>query len=113
MTTEIEKNLRSAKPRLLCVSRWHEDQRAAELNPYISKVDLGWDEVLREGFDPDGSPLGPVYWRVVRRAEAQFYLSTFETALPNVLKSWGPAGVAYCDPITGRAFARIETRLDG
>jgi hypothetical protein len=111
MAKVTENELRSAKPRLLCVVEGGEDERTYYLSPYISDVDIGWDELIDEGFDNGPlSLLGPVYWRIVERAEP-FYLSTFMATRANVTKAWGPAGLAYCDPITGMAMARVETRL--
>ena len=105
--------LRSAQPRLIC--RVDPDGgRRLKLTPYISEVDLSWDEVISEGYDPDHSPLGcPVYWRVVNRGEEQFYCSTFSVAPNQIIKTWGTRGLAYCDPVTGMAVARIETNLQG
>jgi hypothetical protein len=112
MAKVTQNELRSAKPRLLCVVEGGEDERTQYLSPYISDVDLGWDELIDEGFDSGPlSPLGPVYWRIVERAGERFYLSTFMATRAHVTKAWGPAGLAYCDPITGVAIARVETRL--
>jgi hypothetical protein len=112
MTIEIKENdLRSAKPRLLCCVEGSisGEQRVI---PYIRDVDLGWDELISEGFDPSGSSgVGPVYYRVVRRGDEKFYLSTFMAFRDNVLKAWGPAGLSYCDPVTGMAVVRTEKRL--
>ena len=104
--------LRSAKPRLLLDCIQDKNVRGRfHVNPYVSDVDLGWDECLREGFDPDGrTGLGPVYWRVVMRAGEEFYLSTYTATREHVMERWGSAGLAYCDPITGMAMARVETR---
>jgi hypothetical protein len=99
MAKVTENELRSAKPRLLCVFEGGEDERTYYLSPYISDVDLPL------------SLLGPVYWRIVERAGERFYLSTFMATRAHVTKAWGPAGLAYCDPITGTAMARVETRL--
>ena len=112
MAKVTENELRSAKPRLIVCVENGEDELTKYLSPYISDVDLGWDECLDEGFDPEGKTgLGPVYWRIVARAGEQFYLSTFMATRAHVTKAWGPAGLAYCDPITGVAIARVETRL--
>jgi hypothetical protein len=82
--------------------------------PYIREIDFGTDEVLDEGYDPHHSPLGsPVYWRVINRGDEQFYCSTFLATRTQVMKAWGTQGLAYCDPITGMAVARIETNLLG
>jgi hypothetical protein len=70
-------------------------------------------EVLDEGYAPIGSPLGrPVYWRVVRRPDGMFYLSTFMMPRDQVIKGWGTEGLAHCDPVTGMAAVRIETVID-
>jgi hypothetical protein len=72
------------------------------------------DEVLDEGYDPHHSPLGtPVYWRAIDRDGERFYCSTFLATRTRVMKCWGPLGLAYCDPITGMAVARLETNLLG
>jgi hypothetical protein len=82
--------------------------------PYIRQIDIGTDQVLDEGYDPHHSPLGsPVYWRVINRGDEQFYCSTFLATRAQVMKGWGTPGLAYCDPITGMAIARIETNLLG
>jgi hypothetical protein len=104
-----ENTLRSAKPRLLIVARPIKGGLPNGYRMYISDVDLGWDELVREGFDPEHSPLGPVFWRIVRRAGEGYYLSTFMASRDGVLQAWGVAGLAYCDPITGLAPARVET----
>jgi hypothetical protein len=114
MAKVTENELRSAKPRLLVDCIQDKNVRGRfRVNPYISDVDLGWDECLREGFDPDGrTGLGPVYRRVVMRAGEVFYLSTYKATREQVMKGWGSAGLAYCDPITGTAMARVETKLE-
>jgi hypothetical protein len=105
-------NLRSAQPRLICRAET-KDGRLFEMTPYISEVECGWDEVIREGYDPDHSPLGcPVYWRVVKRGDEHLYCSTFLAMRDAVIKAWGTKALTYCDPVTGMAFARIETLLD-
>jgi hypothetical protein len=69
--------------------------------------------VLDEGYDPHGSPLNrPVYWRIVTRTDGKFYLSTFLLERELVTKAWGSDGAAYCDPVTGIAFAGIETSFE-
>jgi hypothetical protein len=111
--------LRSAKTRLILrvesEDGWRVDSEGRQrlkLTPFISEVERGWDEVIREGFDPNNSPLGcPVYWRVVNRGGEQFYCSTFAVTRDRITKAWGTSGLAYCDPVTGMAVARIETYL--
>ncbi len=83
-----------------------------KLTPFIRKGGKQCDKVLREGYDPDHSPLGcPVYWRVVTRGEEEFYCSTFIATRDQVKKLWGTTGLDYCDPATGLIIARIETKL--
>jgi hypothetical protein len=111
--------LRSAQPRLICRVESEDDWRVdsegrqrLKLTPYISEVERGWDEIISEGYDPYHNPLGcPVYWRVVKRGDKQFYCSTFLAMRDQVIKCWGTTALAYCDPITGMAFARIDTLL--
>ena len=67
--------LRSAQPRLIITCE--NKGRSSSLTPHIGEVDRGWDEVISEGYDPDHSPLGPVYWRIVKRGDERFYCSTF------------------------------------
>jgi hypothetical protein len=105
--------LRSAQAHLICRIDPDGDLRV-KCTPYIRQVNLGLDEVLDEGYDPHHSPLGsPVYWRVINRDDEQFYCSTFLATRTQVMKAWGTQGLAYCDPITGMAVARIETNLLG
>jgi hypothetical protein len=106
----LETHLRSAKPHLILRYEPKGDNRF-ELTPYISQTYEGWDDVVSEGYDPDGSPLGPVYWRVVKRTGEHFYLSTYPATPDLVIRAWGPKGLAYCDPVLGFAVARIESVL--
>lgn len=103
--------LRSAQAHLIC----HVDPSGdlgVKCTPYIREVDFGTDQVLDEGYDPHHSPLGcPVYWRVINRGDEQFYCSTFLATRGQVMKAWGTKGLAYCDPATGMAVARIESNL--
>jgi hypothetical protein len=105
--------LRSAQPHLVC--RVDPDgDRGVRCMPYIGDANVGSDEVLDEGYDPYHSPLGcPVYWRVINRGDEKLYCSTFLATRTQVMKAWGMQGLAYCDPITGTAVARIETNLLG
>jgi hypothetical protein len=102
--------LRSAKPHLIL--HIQEDHRGFECRREL-RIDASegdWDEVISEGYDPIHGPLAPVYWRVVDRGAERFYLSTFRAKREWVINVWGPRGLAYCDPVTGMAFARMETR---
>jgi hypothetical protein len=105
--------LRSAQAHLVC--RIDPDGGlGVRCTPYIRDVNVGLEEVLDEGYDPHHSPLVcPVYWRVIDRGDEQFYCSTFLATRSQVMKAWGIQGLAYCDPITGMAVARIETNLLG
>jgi hypothetical protein len=106
----LEEYLRSAQPHLICRVEAKGDS-CFELTPNISEVGGGWEKVTDEGYDPYGSPLGPVYWRVVNRAEERFHCSTFLATRAQVIKAFGAQGLAYCDPSTGMAVMRIETKL--
>jgi hypothetical protein len=104
--------LRSAQPLLVCRvdPQGGKGGHLWKVTPYISEIERGWEEVIREGYDPYHSPLGcPVYWRVVNRGDEQLYCSTFLATRDQVIKGWGMRGIAHCDPVTGMAFARIET----
>jgi hypothetical protein len=104
--------LRSAQPRLICRvdPEGGEGGLRCKLTPYISEIERGSEGVIREGYDPDHSPLGsPVYWRIVNRGDEQLHCSTFQATRDQVIKCWGIPGIAHCDPVTGMAFARIET----
>jgi hypothetical protein len=106
-----EEFLRSARPRLICLVELEGDLRF-DIKPYARQGEYDHEEVVSEGYDPDHSPLGtPVYWRILDRGDEQFYCSTFLATRDQVKKAWGTAGLTYCDPITGIAFARIETKL--
>jgi hypothetical protein len=106
--------LRSAQPRLICRVDTEEEGRRCKLTPFISEAECGWDEIISEGYDPDQSPLGcPVYWRIVKRGDEQFYSSTFLAMRAQVIKGWGTKALAYCDPVTGTALARFDTLLTG
>ena len=91
-----------------------ENARATDpsTKPYICDSDIGWDELLDEGYDPDHSPLGPVYCRIIRRGNQKFYCSTCWVALHQILSGWGMKGLTHCDPKTKMAIAMIETLLD-
>jgi hypothetical protein len=107
--------LRSAQTRLICrVDPDPVGDSASKLTPYISDVELGWDEVLDEGYDPHHSPLGcPVYWRVIKRGDERLYCSTFLATRAQAIKTWGKPGLAHCDPATGMSVARVGTNLLG
>jgi hypothetical protein len=111
----LEKQLRLAQPRLFTrtVSTGWEEGVAVTVgfDSYIREVDPGWDEVLSEGFDPDGSPLGPVFWRIVDRGAERLYCSTFLVRREQIIPVWGTNALSYCDHKTGTAVARIETLL--
>lgn len=102
--------LRSAQPRLIITCE--NKGRSSSLTPHIGEVDRGWDEVISEGYDPDHSPLGPVYWRIVKRGDERFYCSTFPVRRDGIISVWGVKGLSYCNPLTGIAVARIETLLE-
>jgi hypothetical protein len=102
--------LRSAQPRLI-VELESKGGRAYEISRYISEGERPSEETMSEGYDPDNSPLGPVYWRIVKRESEEVYYSTFPVWREKVVEIWGTQGLAYCDPITGIAVARIETKL--
>jgi hypothetical protein len=103
-----EEFLRSVWPRLILLVETEGDN----ITPYIRQGERDREEVISEGYDPDHSPLGtPVYWRIVNRGDQQFYCTTFLATRDQVKKAWGTAGLTYCDPVTGIAFARIETKL--
>jgi hypothetical protein len=82
-----------------------------EHTPSIREVDPKWDELIDEGYDANGSPLGAVYWRVIRRAEEKLYCSSFLATPEEIIRCWGPKGLAYCNSTTGVAVARVETVL--
>jgi len=108
----IMERLRTARPQLIV--RVHRvGERTFDAKPSIRK-DEPAHVVLDEGYDPHHSPLNrPVYWRIVERADGKFYLGTFLADRDFVTKGWGSDGASvYCDPVTGMAFARIETSLE-
>jgi hypothetical protein len=106
-----EEFLRSVRPRLICLVEPEGDQ-CFNITPYIRQGEYDREEVISEGYDPDHSSLGtPVYWRIVNRGDEQFYCSTYLATRDQVKRAWGTAGLTYCDPATGSAFALIETKL--
>jgi hypothetical protein len=107
---ELGKRLQSAHPHLIIRVKNVGSLRYENM-PYIREVDPGWDELIDEGYDPNGSPLGPVYWRVIRRAKEKLYCSSFLATPEQIISCWGPRGLAYCNPTTGVAVARVETVL--
>lgn len=88
---EMGKRLKAAVPQLIVMvcSKGNLEYEVAD--PSIRKVDLGWDQLLDEGYDPYGSPLGPVYWRIVRRDDQKLYLSTFPVRRDDVIRILGTA----------------------
>jgi hypothetical protein len=111
LDTVFEDFLRSVRPRLICRVEPQGDRRY-QVTPYINQNEDASVEITSEGYDPTHSLLGcPVYWRIVKRGAEQFYLSTFLATRDQVTRAWGPAGLIYCDPVTGIALARIETKL--
>jgi hypothetical protein len=101
--------LKAAQPRLI-VRVEVATGTTFKRTPHIREVEDHQDEVLEEGYDPYHSPLGcPVYWRVVKRGDQQFYCSTFEASRDQIKKVWGSLGLVYCDHITGRAVVQLET----
>ena len=107
----LAEHLRAAKPSLIfCVEPQSDD--TFEGSPLIVEVETQNEEVIDEGYDLQNSPLGcPVYWRIIKRRDGHFYYSTFEVPRDYVFKVWGTRGLSLCDPVTGRAVARMETRL--
>jgi hypothetical protein len=107
----LAEHLRDARPSLIVRVEPQSGERL-ELAPFIVEVETANDDVIDQGYDPHHSPLGcPVYWRIVKRWDGQFYYSTFQVPRDYVLKVWGTRGLSFCDPDTGSAVARIETRL--
>lgn len=105
--------LRLARPRLICRVD-PEGGQHFRLTSFVSETERGWDEVLTEGYDPKGSPLGcPVYWRIVNRGDEQLHCSTFLATRDQIIKGWGKKGLAYRNPVTGTAVVQIETSLVG
>lgn len=76
----------------------------------IIKEPQGWDELDAEGYDPN-SVLGACYWRVVRRGDKRFYLSTVAIGMDHLLKIWGTVGLPYYDFDIAAAAIRIETEF--
>jgi hypothetical protein len=54
-----------------------------------------------------------VYWRRVKRGNTQFHCCTFLETRNQIIKMWGTSGLAFCDPVTGNAVVRMETKLPG
>ena len=81
----------------------------------ISKISNGvegpCDEVTSEGFDPEHSPLGPVYWRIINRGDERFYRSTFLVTRGQIINAWGTKGPAYRNPMSGIASGNAFLRL--
>ena len=106
---DVGERLKAAHPHL--VVRVENVEHLRYETPSIREVDPGWNELIDEGYDPHGSPLGPVYWRVVERAKEKLYCSSFLATLEQIIGCWGPRGLAYCNPTTGVAVARVGTVL--
>jgi hypothetical protein len=104
---ELGTRLRSAHPQLI-VRVENTGDLEFETTPYIGRF-RGWDELIDEGYDPDGSTLGPVYWRRIRRANETLYCSAFLVTREQVIRTWGQKGLACCDPTTRVAVALMET----
>jgi hypothetical protein len=102
--------LKSAHPRLIARAIGS-GLTGYQFEHHISQGRATRDEVVREGFDPDNSPLGPVYWRIVRRGDEKFYLSTCVWSRDEVAHFWGKEAISYCDPLTGVAVVQLETPL--
>jgi hypothetical protein len=101
--------LKAAQPRLIVrVVPDPCNKSKLEITPYIREVDAVSEVVIREGYDPDHSPLGPVYWRIVKRGDQRLYLSTYRVMRDEIIKGWGTPRLAYCDPLTGMAIARVR-----
>jgi hypothetical protein len=112
MTSNLELKLRLAQPHLIASIEFMEPEpRTARIRPYTRQSDPGWDELVDEGYDPNG-PMGPTYWRIVRRGRERLYLSTAFVRRDAVVKGWGLEGLPYCDPQTGTAPIRLETLLE-
>ena len=111
--------LKDAKPRLIYRvenAELVEHSLRFDCTLYIlSDVDLDNPdntELISEGFDESGrTGLGAIYYCHIARAGEQFVLGTFMAPRALVLKAWGVAGAACCDPKTGFAPARIEAKL--
>ena len=109
---KMKNYLRSAHPQLI-IRAEHKGSFVYKLTPYISEIYQGWDKLIDEGYNPDSSLLGcSVYWRIIKRGEKLLYLSTFPVTRDDIIRDWGPKGLAYCDSTTGLAVARIETLLE-
>jgi hypothetical protein len=122
------RKLHSARPHLICyVKNEQVVEHGAKFDVHreimgsakrlIRAIDTegasNWGELIEEGFDlgSTGSKLAPVYFCHVIRAGEMVSLLTFTASRDHVLKLWGSAGLDYCDPITGTAFARIEVKI--
>ena len=107
---DLSERLKAAHPHLIVRVKIQGDLQY-ENTPSIREVDPKWDVLIDEGYDPNGSPLGPVYWRVIRRASEKLYCSSFLATAEQIIRCWGPKGLAYCNPATGVAVAGVETVL--
>ena len=77
---DLGERLKTAHPHLIVRLKIQGDLQY-ENTPSIREVDPKWDELIDEGYDPNGSPLGPVYWRVIRRNGEKLYCSSFRQRL--------------------------------
>jgi hypothetical protein len=104
----MEQYLKDVKCHLI-VRADHLDEKTVSLSTFIRDADPDGDEVIDEGFDPHSILLArPVYWRLVKRGAEQIYVSTFDATRQEISKRWGQDGLAYCNPVTGRAAVTLE-----
>jgi len=93
----LGRQLKAARPLLVTrvtLDEWTPEGVVYQLDPGILDHPLEWDELDSEGYDPTGrTPLGPVYYRVIRIGDEWFYLSTAQVPRAAVLKGFGKAGV--------------------
>ena len=91
----LGRQLKAARPLLVTrvtLDEWTPEGVVYQLDPGILDHPLEWDELDSEGYDPTGrTPLGPVYYRVIRIGDEWFYLSTAQVPRAAVLKGQGKA----------------------